>query len=176
MQLLICPGYHSPDLTHDFLQLLLKRITPAHLWILPIFRLLGGWQWLLTEKDAPDRNQCLNVIAFSAGVVAAYPLIMDWQNNGGISRFIAIDGWGMPLPGALSVYRVSHDRWTHNTTFFPAPHECRGYFYASPGVEHLSLWQAPHQAHGKGAIGSVSTCPMTAFEFICDALMDRKAR
>lgn len=169
MHLLICPGYHSPDLTHDFLQVLLRRVTPDRLWVLPIGAAPGGLLWL--SRHGPPNQQPLNVIAFSAGVVAAYPLVMKWQTQGGKSRFITIDGWGMPLPGNLSIYRMSHDRWTHSTTYFPTPRESKGYFYADPAVEHLEIWQSPQKTRGMGTIRA-SPQPMTALDFVYAALTD----
>ena len=170
MQLLLCPGYNSCDLTHAFLQSLLAAITPDCLWVLPIWTASGNLPWLLTAKNAPQTRQPLNVIAFSAGVVAAYPLVMAWQSMGGTSRLIAIDGWGMPLPGHLSIYRMSHDHWTHRTTYFPSAAESQGYFYACPGVDHLALWQSPHRAIGRGSMGKVESS-MTALEFLYAVLM-----
>ena len=166
MQLLICPGYHSTHLTHKFLQSLLTLVTPERLWILPIWPLPGaGLPWLLSTQQAPKKTELLYVIGFSAGVVAAYSLVMAWQGMGGSSRLIAVDGWGMPLPGAPYVYRMSHDRWTHDTTYFPTADESQGYFYAHPAVEHLTFWQSPQIAKGIGALGT-GPRPMTALEFI----------
>lgn len=171
MQLLICPGYHSPDLTHAFLQSLFQAVTPERLWILPIGLAPGaGLPWLLGAKQLPQRDQPLNVIGFSAGVVAAYPLVMAWQSMGGTSRFIAIDGWGMPLLGNLAVYRMSHDVWTHRHTYFPTAAESQGYFYSEPAVEHLKLWKDVDMAQGIGSIGN-KPHTMTALEFICTVLL-----
>ncbi len=166
MQLLICSGYHSPDLTHAFLQALLKVITPDRLWVLPIWSAPVALPWLLSSGHEAPRPDCpLQVIAFSAGVVAAYPLLLAWQGMGGNCRLIAIDGWGMPLLGNLVIYRMSHDHWTHRTTYFPTAAESRGYFYAQPAVEHLKLWHSPHLATGIGRLGPIAQ-PMTALEFI----------
>lgn len=170
MQLLICSGYHSPDLTHSFLQSLLKVVTPAHLWVLPVGSVSELLSMLLKGKPAPQTDQLLQVIGFSAGVVAAYPLVTAWQSLGGTSRLIAIDGWGMPLLGDLSIYRMSHDQWTHRTTYFPSPGESNGYFYASPAVDHLTLWQSPHTTQGMGTLSKAAPYPMTALEFICSVL------
>lgn len=168
MQLLICSGYHSPDLTHDFMQALLQVLTPDRLWIRPIWSAPELGPWILSAS-APQQDRLLHVIAFSAGVVVAYPLLMAWQHMGGTSRCIAIDGWGMPLLGNLDIYRMSHDRWTHNTTYFPSPQESQGYFYSDPAVDHLAIWQTPHTTHGFGAINTTAG-PMTALQFICTVL------
>ena len=171
MQLLICPGYHSSDLTHAFLQSLLGVVTPERLWILPIGPIPGAaLPWLLTSRQTPQKDQVLQVIGFSAGVVAAYLLVMAWQGMGGTSRLIAVDGWGMPLPGDLSIYRMSHDRWTHRTTHFPTADESQGSFYAYPAVDHLALWQSPHMTKGVGSIGNLPRS-MTALEFISAVLL-----
>lgn len=188
MQLLICPGYHPPALTHDFLQSLLAHLTPARsldlspdcssgrsperLWVLPIGASPLGLPWLLSSPQAPQLAQPLSVIAFSAGVVAAYPLLMAWKGLGGTGRLIAVDGWGMPLPGDLAIYRISHDHWTHRTTYLPSPAESRGYFYCQPAVDHLTLWQLPQLSQGMGDLGT-GVAPMTALEFICGALVER---
>lgn len=170
MQLLICPGYHPPDLTHAFLQSLLGVITPERLWILPIGASPGAIPWLLNSPQRPRLNELLQIVAFSAGVVAAYPLGLAWQTMGGQGRMIAVDGWGMPLVGDLAIYRMSHDRWTHRTTYFPSPGESKGYFYAHPAVDHLSIWQSPQSSQGVGAIGPKEGS-MTALEFIHAVLM-----
>ncbi|ESA37196.1 tr [Leptolyngbya sp. Heron Island J] len=169
MQLLIFSGYHSPDLTHAFLQSLLRVTTPERLWVLPIWAAPVALPWLLSSRQAPRRDCLLQVIAFSAGVVAAYPLLLAWQRLGGNCRLIAVDGWGMPLPGNLTIYRISHDRWTHRTTYFPTAAESQGYFYAQPAVDHLQLWRSPDVATGIGSLGA-TTCSMTAIEFISAVL------
>ncbi|MBE9069538.1 hypothetical protein IQ260_23105 [Leptolyngbya cf. ectocarpi LEGE 11479] len=170
MQLLICPGYHSPDLTHSFLQSLLGAITPERLWVLPIGASSRAIPWLLASPQRPQLAAELQIVAFSAGVVAAYPLLLTWQAMGGQGRMIAVDGWGMPLVGDLAIYRVSHDGWTHRTTYFPSPVQSKGYFYAHPAVDHLSIWQSPQLSQGMGAIDT-KVGSMTALEFICAALM-----
>ena len=174
MQLLVCPGYHSPALTHAFLRSLLGVLTPQRLWVLPAAVTPWSASWLLNAEQRPQQDCVLHVVAFSAGVVAAYPLVLGWQKMGGASRLIAIDGWGMPLLGISDIYRVSHDRWTHRTTYFPTPAEGNGYFYADPAVEHLDLWQSPHLTTGLGSLDTLALRPMTALEFICTVLLLKK--
>ena len=169
MQLLICPGYHSSDLTHSFLGALLGEITPERLWIRPIWTSPGALPWLFTSPQGPQLDRRLQIIAFSAGGVAAYPLMLAWQGMGGTGCLIAVDGWGMPLWGDLTIYRLSHDRWTHDTTYFPSASESRGYFYCHPGVDHLSLWHSPQLSRGMGSIG-MAPSTMTALDFICAVL------
>lgn len=125
--------------------------------------------WLLQPHQAPNLNHPLQIIAFSAGVVAAYPLVLAWQRMGGQVQLLALDGWGMPLLGVENVHRISHDRWTHTTTYWPSPQESAGYFYADPAVDHLSLWKSPQATLGIGdANGSAQV--MTALEFITAVL------
>lgn len=169
MQLLICPGYHSSDLTDDFLRCLKQHVSPTRLWVVPVWQTLGALPWLLQTHEPPDPNQPLQIIAFSAGVVAAYPLVLAWQHMGGQVQLLALDGWGMPLLGAEKVYRISHDRWTHTTTYWPSPQESAGYFYAEPAVDHLFLWQSPQATLGIGDVGGSSQV-MTALEFIAMVL------
>ncbi|MGD1948076.1 MAG: hypothetical protein ACFB14_00300 [Leptolyngbyaceae cyanobacterium] len=170
MQLLICPGYHSPALTNAFLQSLLGVLTPEQLWVLPIDAMPRAMFWLLNAEQRPQQECLLQIVAFSAGVVAVYPLVLAWQKMGGTSRLIAVDGWGMPLLCASDIYRVSHDRWTHSTTYFPTPAEGAGYFYAEPAVDHLHLWQSPHLAKGRGSLAASAPRSMMALEFICAVL------
>lgn len=170
MQLLIFPGYHSPKLTDSFLHSMLQVVTPDQYWVVPMWTYPVALPWLLTHPQKPQLDQSLQIVAFSAGVVAAYPLILGWQHLGGRSTLIAMDGWGMPLWGNLTIYRISHDRWTHDTTYLPSPAESTGYFYAEPTVEHLELWQSPDQIQGMGAMGTTAAS-MTMREFIAAALM-----
>lgn len=169
MQILICPGYHSSELTHSFVQSLRGVLTPERLWVLPIWA-SPALPWLLTAGSLPQQDWPLHIIAFSAGVVAAYPFALVWQGMGGTVRMIAVDGWGMPLVGLLSVYRMSHDRWTHRTTYCPSSAESRGYFYAHPAVDHLSMWRSPQLIGGLGTTRTMSAHSMTALEFIYDVL------
>lgn len=169
MQLLISPGFHSPELTDSFLQSLRSVVMPERLWVLPMFSPFKEFSGVSNDQQMPRYDQPLLIIAFSAGVVAAYPIALAWQAMGGTSHIIAMDGWGMPLVGNFTVYRMSHDRWTHDTTYFPSPSESQGAFYADPAVDHLTLWQSPHLVYGQGVIGA--TCQaMTAMEFIVAAL------
>ena len=171
MQLLISPGCHSPELTHSFLRSLRSAIAPQQLWVLPVCLTPWGLSDLLHNQLTPQLDQPLHIIAFSAGVVVAYPIALAWQSMGGASHMIAMDGWGMPLLGTFKISRMSHDRWTHDTTYFPSAPESQGSFYADPAVEHLTLWQSPDLVLGQGVIGE--TCQsMTAMEFIAMALQD----
>ena len=176
MQLLICPGWHRPELTQRFVQALLTVAAPEKLWQLPPYPSLEGLSWLLHQANAPRQQQPLTVIGFSAGVVAAYPLLLGWHQRGGDGSLIAVDGWGMPLVGLPSVYRLSHDLWTHRTSYFPSPAEGQGDFYAQPPVSHLDFWASPQQATGQGRLGCDAPRPMTALEFIAQVLSQEQCR
>ena len=169
MQLLICPGYHAPELTGSFLRCLKRQVSPTRLWVVPIWQSWGALPWLFHPRQGPKQDQPLQIIAFSAGVVAAYPLALAWHHRGGHVRLLALDGWGMPLMGGFSICRMSHDRWTHSTTYLPSPGESQGYFYAEPAVDHLFMWQAPHATIGTGAINGAIR-KMTALDFIATVL------
>ena len=172
MQLLISPGFYSPELTAAFLQSLCSVVTPERLWVLPACLFAEGFSKASSNyQQILQYDQPLHIIAFSAGVVAAYPIALTWQAMGGISHMIAMDGWGMPLLGNFRVHRLSHDRWTHDTTYFPSASESAGAFYADPAVDHLTLWQSPNAAQGRGEIGGIWQS-MTALEFIVAALQD----
>ena len=169
MQLIVCPGFHSPELTASFLRGLHRRVSPTRLWVWPISEAWGSVPWLLSDCHGLRKDMWLHIIGFSAGVVASYPLALAWQSMGGKVRLIAMDGWGMPLVGGQSVYRMSHDRYTHLTTCFPSPGEGKGYFYAEPAIDHLSFWRAPHAVCGVGALDGVVQ-PMTALDFMATVL------
>lgn len=169
MQLLICPGYHSARLTVSFVRCLQRRVSPRQLWVLSLGEAGNALPWLLNSSQGPCQNQVLKIIGFSAGVVAAYPLALAWHCRGGQVRLIAMDGWGMPLMGGFPVYRMSHDRWTHDTTYLPSPRESHGYFYAEPAVSHLDFWQSPQATVGTGSLDGLVQ-GMTALDFIAAAL------
>lgn len=169
MRLLVFPGYHSPDLTASFLRSLRRRVAPGQLWVWPISQTWGDLPGVLFDQQTGQPDALLHIITFSAGAVAAYPWAMAWQRWGGRVRLIAMDGWGMPLVGGGSIYRMSHDLYTHRTTYFPSPMEGEGYFYADPAIAHLSFWRSPHAVCGMGAIDGVVQ-PMTALDFIATVL------
>jgi hypothetical protein len=168
MTIVICPGYHPPELTIDFLKGLGR--TPA--------RSLSGASFLSQEIIYPaDRyppysslylltflRQQLRIrqpdkdkvdpklhpllwIGFSAGVVAAIGAAHLWQAAGGtVKAVIAIDGWGVPLWGNFPIHRVSHDAFTHWSSALLGGGEDS--FYADPTVQHLDLWRSPQQIWG----------------------------
>lgn len=170
MQLLLFPGYHSPDLTLAFSRCLRRQVACRQLQVWPIEH--GAFTWMFHRPRLQHADELLQIIAFSAGVVAAYPVALSWLQQGGRVQFIAMDGWGMPLLGGGSIYRMSHDRYTHLTTYLPSPLESEGYFYADPAVDHLSFWRSPHAVCGVGRLAGVVK-PMTALDFIAASLAQK---
>ncbi|WP_088892147.1 hypothetical protein [Leptolyngbya ohadii] len=176
MTIVICPGYHPPQLTTDFLRGLGRVsqktglpqaiIYPAHLQppysslhLLSFLRstLEQSWQQFEGEKSEAiyHRWRSLVFIGFSAGVVAAIGAAQVWQTVGGsasgstdgsVKALIAIDGWGVPLWGNFPIHRMSHDAFTHWSSALLGGGSSS--FYADPAVGHLDLWRSPQQIWG----------------------------
>ena len=146
--LIICPGVHPPQLTSSFIQNCLQQdclVLPTQQY-LP-YNAIAIEQWLKQYYPLPVAAPSLAFIAFSAGVVGGIIAAHIWQLQGGkIDKFIAFDGWGMPLIGNFPIYRVSHDRFTHWSSSLLGLGESG--FYAEPAVEHLDLWRSPHTCWG----------------------------
>lgn len=145
--IIIAPGFHSPDLTADFLQgmgwhnLEELSVLPDDI---PPYDSISICQWLSRQVvlETP-----VAIIAFSAGVVGATGAAILWQQQGGkIEHFFALDGWGVPVLPLFPTTRISHDEVAHYTSQVLG----RGQqpFYCSPPIEHLALWQNPHLAYG----------------------------
>ena len=140
----ICPGVHPPELTEQFIGSIQPKIT-ANLLILPTekyqpYSAIAVYQWL--SKQNLSSTNSLTFISFSAGVVGGFGAALTWQLQGGkIKSFIAVDGWGMPLFANFPIYRVSHDRFTHQTSALLG--SGRQGFYADPEVKHLEIWRSP---------------------------------
>ncbi|MEM9537986.1 MAG: hypothetical protein AAGA60_00580 [Cyanobacteria bacterium P01_E01_bin.42] len=167
MKIFICPGMHSPELTDSFIENLgLSRdrllILPPHI---PPY---SGIEILDFLNCNCDRTASLLCIAFSAGVVGTIFAASVWQGQGGtVSALIALDGWGVPLVGDFTIYRLSHDYFTHwSSALLGAGEES---FYADPGVEHLELWRSPRTIRGwRNARHDKIRC--SAAEFLWDLL------
>lgn len=148
--IVICPGFHPPQLTEDFITAMGWRdraaldflvIPPT---ILP-YNVLDLYRWLSEQCDR--KRSSLSFIGFSAGVVGAMGTALVWQQQGGtVNGLIAFDGWGVPLFGFFPIYRVSHDDFTHTTSQLLGK-GCEN-FYCSPAIPHLRLWQSPDRAWG----------------------------
>lgn len=152
MALVICPGFHSPTLTASFVAQLKSGFpsSPLSCWVYPApveqpWSAYALRQFLARQGASPLTP--LVLIGFSAGCVAAiaaahYGVRQGWP----ISAVIALDGWGVPLVGDFTGYRLSHDAFTHRTSGWGEPHRVR--FYAAPPVEHLTLWEHPARVTG----------------------------
>ena len=156
--LIICPGIHSPQLTASFVEAIQSIIEPRQYFILPTekyvpYNAIAILQWLKVHYPSPQDAPELSFLSFSAGVVGSVVAANLWQLQGGrVNSFIAFDGWGMPLWGNFPIYRVSHDRFTHNTSAILGAGK-QG-FYAHPDVEHLDLWRSPNTCRGWKIIDS----------------------
>ncbi len=183
-QIIVCPGSHPPAWTEQWRQAL-TAIAPELTTTLAISPATPPWaghplrQWLMAllaeastpplgNPTQPPSDQPLGqpptvqpliyMVAFSAGCVAA-EAIAHYAPHGGyrIGAIFAWDGWGVPLVGPFPVHRLSHDGFTHYTSYRPGgkrgdgPRPALGHrphFYADPTVPHHQLWQAPHQVQG----------------------------
>ena len=149
---IICPGIHSPQLTESFVKSVRHIIEPKEYLILPKEKYapyceIAIKQLLKKYYPSPKNAPRLSFFSFSAGVVGSIIAANQWQLEGGqINSFIAFDGWAMPLIGNFPIYRVSHDRFTHETSAIFGGGE-KG-FYADAEVEHLELWRSPNTCKG----------------------------
>lgn len=158
MNLLICPGFHPSLATQSFvrqLELLLSNTSnlniTANLRIFPAqdYKTLSALHilhFLQACYGRPQNALPLVLISFSAGNVGAIAAAWGWQLWGGcVKAVIAIDGWGVPLVGNFPIHRLSHDRFTHDTSLSLAQEES---FYADPAVDHLEMWRSPATVNG----------------------------
>ncbi|HEY9879985.1 MAG TPA: hypothetical protein V6D29_16140 [Leptolyngbyaceae cyanobacterium] len=113
----------------------------------------GIRQFLLTQLGWPTVDidqlppQPVVFLAFSAGCVGAIAAAHHWHYLGGtVGAFFAVDGWGVPLAAPFPVHRLSHDRFTHDTSRFLGSGHTD--FYADPAVSHLELWKRFSQVQG----------------------------
>ncbi|MEO0768857.1 MAG: hypothetical protein AAFY72_05395 [Cyanobacteria bacterium J06649_4] len=115
----ICPGFHEPALTQQWIKSLPGFVQPTVLKASPVSP-LEIYQALVTTYGDPSEalsesgvKPPIVAVGFSAGVVGLVGAIALWQQHGGTcARFIAIDGWAVPILG-IPVTRISHDRFTH---------------------------------------------------------------
>jgi len=92
--IIICPGFHSPQLTSNFITAMGWETASKDFLIVPEtilpydFSAIGQWLWQQVSPQTP-----LSFLGFSAGVVGALGAALFWQQNGGIVKgLIAIDG------------------------------------------------------------------------------------
>lgn len=169
----ICPGFHPPHFTAQFLDRLGVDWGDNGLLVFPAalsspLSLPALGEFLQANLGARHSTPLI-FIGFSAGVVAAMVGAYRWQQSGGQVRgLIAIDGWGVGRVGNFPFYRISHDRFTHWSSGLLGAGD--GGFYADPPVEHLDLWRFPHQTWGwwleTGLVGLKTASPMMASEAI----------
>ena len=167
MSVLICPGFHGPQLTQSFLQGVQGRdnwlIFPTQRF--SPYSALDILQFLHQQQKSPSQTEPVLFIGFSAGVVGAMGAALAWQlQSGQVKALIAIDGWGVPLAGNFSIYRLSHDYFTHwSSALLGAGKES---FYAAPPVGHLDLWRSPQTSLGWAITGSGYRQRCCAAEFL----------
>jgi hypothetical protein len=149
LNLIICPGVHSPQLTQSFIRDLQSdrsigtRLSIFPTEVYPPYCAPSIYRWL--NQTSPQAS--LTFIAFSAGAVGGIGAAIAWQLQGGkIDAFIAIDGWGVPLIADFPIYRLSHDFFTHWSS--AGLGGGNGSFYCDPTVEHLTLWRSPGSCWG----------------------------
>ena len=177
--IIICPGIHEPALTESFILGLLEQSAqgtiqnPVNILVFPgeglsalsAFHILG----FLHEHLRNRLESSVVFISFSAGVVGAIGAACSWQLlYGQVKAFIAIDGWGMPLGGSFPIHRMSHDYFTHwSSCLLGGGHNN---FYASPPVDHLSMWRSPQTVQGYWVDSSLGagtpSLRVTAAEFL----------
>jgi hypothetical protein len=134
------------------------QVVPPQIWP---YDPLGIMAWLPT-KVGPQTP--LLFLGFSAGVVGLLGAALAWQWSGGkVLGLIAVDGWGVPLVTDFPTYRLSHDRFTHESSaWLGAGSES---FYAEPAAPHLGLWAEPKRVQGYWVINQ-RTQPTTAAVFL----------
>ena len=188
MAVILCPGYHPPELTLSFLAELRAAAgfvpnpnyqnPPYHCWLaeVAIFpaqdcpaysptHILQFWQEQAIAHNWIDRP--VIVISFSAGVVGAIGAAWGWQLQGGkVGGFFAIDGWGVPLGGNFPIHRLSHDSFTHWSSALLGSGEDS--FYANPPQEHLEMWQFPQSCLGWHIRSGQAIRQTTAAKFLVD--------
>jgi hypothetical protein len=171
--LVICPGFHAVALTD---RAIAGLALPAAIQtiVIPTDQILPCDPVSIAnhlERQIPDHQTQirLNFLGFSAGTIGALGAAWLWRDRAQLGAIILCDGWGVPiLPvwGGVAnrqrstigrnqfntlhtpqIYRVSHDRWTHDTwsrlgIMTPS-------FIADPAVEHLTLWRELDRVGGQ---------------------------
>ncbi|MBD2090247.1 hypothetical protein H6F67_10320 [Microcoleus sp. FACHB-1515] len=155
MTVIICPGIHPPELTASFVQQIGAYVddylivpSDSYPYSAPhIFHYI--YRQFVVPRPTSSQTVAstpLVFISFSAGVVGAIGAAWMWQALGKkVKAFIAFDGWGVPLIGNFPIHRISHDRFTHDSSIAWGGAES---FYADPPVAHLDLWRSPQTAIG----------------------------
>lgn len=170
-------GFHNSKITNNFVDYLYAEIQEIRHFpsiIIPPNKVqpydgLGAYNFLWNYLN-PSLNYLpsLILITFSAGVVGGVTLANLWENKGGKVNFLlAFDGWGVPLMTRFPSYHLSHDYFTHLSSYLFGGNENR--FYAAPDVEHLHLWRSPLNIKGWWEIkqGLKKAVKMTDFLQFC---------
>lgn len=174
-QIIICPGIHSTQLTDSFVEEIGEKFlnnclifpTVKH----PAYSVSAIFQWLKTSQGLPQNSPSLIFITFSAGVVGGIGAALAWQYQGGqINKFIALDGWGVPLIADFPIYRLSHDRFTHWSSAILG--KGNGSFYCEPPVAHLDLWRSPQSSWGWQTVSLGLEGPLSAAQYIQSLLVE----
>lgn len=145
---IICPGFHPPDLTQAFIEAVDWQgwellVFPTDIY--PAYSGIDIYNFL--QQHRIEARSPLVFVSFSAGVVGAIAAAWLWQLSGKkVAALIAFDGWGVPLFGNFQIYRFSHDYLTHITSSWLG--SGKESFYAQPSVAHLDLWRSPPTAIG----------------------------
>lgn len=107
--------------------------------------LLASWEDLPAQAALSAIR--LYFLAFSAGCLGAIAAAHHWHCQGGsVGALLALDGWGVALAAPFPISRLSHDRFTHDTSRLLGSQGLD--FYADPPVSHLDLWRQPSQVEG----------------------------
>jgi hypothetical protein len=155
----IVPGFHERSLSEQLVRSLPAFVQPHLADVFPadpiaVFRWLTqtfGSPQASAPKNTPNQPISLVAIGFSAGVVGLTGALSQWQQQGGsVARFLAVDGWGVPIIG-LPVSRLSHDSFTHWSSLLLGSGEVN--FYADPPVAHLEMWGAADRVAGRQVTG-----------------------
>ena len=171
MPVIVCPGIHATELTDRFVQAL-QPIVQQEFIVLPArqyptYSALAVYQWLVQQQLSI--SEPLTFVCFSAGVVGGFGAALAWRVQGGkIHRFVAIDGWGMPLIANFPIYRVSHDYFTHWSSAILWTGQSG--FYADPPVEHLEIWRSPEACYGWQVIRSGLKSRDTLLDYLANTL------
>lgn len=148
--IIICPGFHPPQLTQDFISAMgWSSLHERECYVIPAkfapYNVPAIYHWL--SQTLNPSTTSLSFLGFSAGVVGAIGTALLCQQQGGtVKCLIAVDGWGVPLLGTFPIYRISHDPFTHYTSQLLGRGQQN--FYCDPEVSHFKLWQRPDMAWG----------------------------
>ena len=161
--LVVCGGMGPPGDTEPVVAMAaaddtlgpLRRVVWAPespLQVLSAYGLRRELEATVAALGAGAASPALMIWAFSAGCVGATALASYWQRQRGrVLGLFLVDGWGVPCDPAVPGYRLSHDRFTHDTSgWLGAGEEA---FYADPGVPHRQLWRCPEAVAG-GVVGA----------------------